>query len=301
MELLKYLQTWRASWLDAIVDASTYLGDEVFFMVVGLLLLWCIDKKWGFRLLFVGMLGTSVNQLLKGIFLIPRPWVLDPTFEIVESARAGATGYSFPSGHTHSATSVFTTLAVWQRKKWVTAVCAALILVVGFSRMYLGVHTPLDVGVSLIVGLVLTLALLRLFDRAGEKGTMQIVAATTAFTALVLLYLCVAPKGERNMAEFDLHGVESMSKMLGASIGVALAWYLDMRYIHFETKAPLWAQIVKLLGGVLLVLAVKSGMKPVFVSVLGDNALADGIRYFLIAVAGGIVWPMTFRWYSKAK
>jgi len=299
MELLKYLQTVRMPWLDSVVDALTYLGDEVFFMLVGLLLLWCIDKKWGFRLLFVGMLGTSFNQLLKGIFLIPRPWILDPTFEIVESARAGATGYSFPSGHTHSAVSVFTTLAVWQKKKWVTAGCVLLMLVVGFSRMYLGVHTPLDVGVSLIAGLVLTLVLLHLFERADEKKTLRITLCTTVFTALVLAYLCLVPKGEKNMPEFDLHGVESMSKMLGASVGVMLAWYLDMKYVHFETKAPLWAQAVKLLGGVALVLLVKSGMKPVFNFIFGDNAMADGVRYFAIAAAGGILWPMTFRFLGK--
>ncbi|MBR6526003.1 MAG: phosphatase PAP2 family protein [Clostridia bacterium] len=302
MELLKYLQQWRMPWLDAVVDALTYLGDEVFFMLAGLLLLWCINKKWGFRLLFIGMLGTSLNQLLKGIFCIPRPWILDPNFQIVESARGGATGYSFPSGHTHSAANVFGTLAMMIRKKWVTALCILLVLVVGFSRMYLGVHTPLDVGVSLLLGLVTVCGMGLLFERAkNDRNTLLVAAGAVVFTALALLYLLFAPKTERNMAEFDAHGIESMGKMLGASIGVLLSWWVDMRYTHFETKAPLWGQIVKVVVGAALVLGVKSGMKPLFVQLLGDNALADGLRYFCIAAAGGVFWPMSFRFFAGRK
>ena len=113
MELLKVLEGIRTPFLNEIMSIITVLGDETFFMVVGMIMLWCVSKKWGYRLMLIGMTGTAFNQLLKYIFLIPRPWVLDPTFTIVESAREGATGSSFPSGHTHSAVSVFGTLAMW--------------------------------------------------------------------------------------------------------------------------------------------------------------------------------------------
>ena len=299
MELLKYLQQWRTPFLDHVVDALTHLGDETFFMLAGLLLLWCINKKWGFRLLFIGMLGTSLNQLLKGIFCIPRPWILDPTFQIVESAREGATGYSFPSGHTHSAANVFGTLAFVIRKKWATWLCVLMVLAVGFSRMYLGVHTPMDVGVSLVLGFITVCGMVFLFERAKtKKQTLCAAAASVAFTALVLLHLLLAPKTERNIAAFDAHGIETMGKMLGASLGLLLSWFVDMHYTHFETKAPWCGQLVKVAAGALLVLAVKSGMKPLFVACLGDNALADGLRYFCIAVVGGVLWPMSFRFFN---
>ena len=134
MELLKVLEGIRSPFLNEIMSIITVLGDETFFMVVGMIMLWCVSKKWGYRLMLIGMTGTAFNQLLKYIFLIPRPWVLDPTFTIVESAREGATGYSFPSGHTHSAVSVFGTLAMWVKDKVMTVICILMIALVAFSR-----------------------------------------------------------------------------------------------------------------------------------------------------------------------
>ena len=106
MTFLKMLESIRTPFWDQVAAAVTLLGEETFFMLVGLALVWCFDKRWGFRLLFVGLTGTVLNQLLKAVFLIPRPWVIAPEFTIVEAARAGATGYSFPSGHTQSAACV---------------------------------------------------------------------------------------------------------------------------------------------------------------------------------------------------
>ena len=117
MTFLKMLESIRTPFWDQVAAAVTLLGEETFFMLVGLALVWCFDKRWGFRLLFVGLTGTVLNQLLKAVFLIPRPWVIDPEFTIVDTARAGATGYSFPSGHTQSAACVLGMLALWVRDR----------------------------------------------------------------------------------------------------------------------------------------------------------------------------------------
>jgi undecaprenyl-diphosphatase len=81
--------------------------DEVF---------WCFDKKHGYFLITIGFLGTVINQFLKVLFRIPRPWVKDPNFTIVESAKEAATGYSFPSGHTQSAVGSFGAVARFTKK-----------------------------------------------------------------------------------------------------------------------------------------------------------------------------------------
>lgn len=300
MELLKLIEGIRTPFLNEIMSLVTMLGDETFFMIVGMTVMWCISKKWGFRLMIIGLAGTGFNQLLKYIFLVPRPWVLDPTFTIVESAREGAGGYSFPSGHTHSAVSVFGTLAMWLKNKWATVICIALIAVVAFSRMYLGVHTPMDVGVSLVLGGALVVILCKLLDRTEHsgKGKAAIAIGLLALIAAVLAYMYLAPVTERNMPEVDLHGKESLWKLLGAATGLVLAWFVDERWTHFDTEAPLWGQLVKLLGGVVIVVAVKSGLKPVLVALMGDVPLAHALRYFLMAAAGAALWPMTFRFYA---
>lgn len=49
------------------------MGDETFFMVIGMFVFWCVNKKWGYRFMILGLSGTALNQLLNAIFLIPRP------------------------------------------------------------------------------------------------------------------------------------------------------------------------------------------------------------------------------------
>ena len=301
MTILKWLEGLRAPWLDSLMSAVTELGDETVFMVAGLVILWCVNKRWGFRFLLTGLTGSVMNQLLKAIFLIPRPWVLDPSFTIVESARAGATGYSFPSGHTQSAATLFGTLAMWSRRLWSTLLCVALVLLVGFSRMYLGVHTPLDVGVSLLTGVVTVVLICRLCDwaEASSRRLMWLLAGCVGFALALVLYVLLAPAREANVPEFDAHGVKAAWQLMGAMAGLALAWLLDEKLVHFDTRAVWWAQVLKLLVGLGLVLLVKSGLKPLFALLFGGAEWATGLRYFLLTVVGGAVWPMTFGFFSR--
>lgn len=301
MVFLKMLSQIRSPFWDGVVSAVTLLGEETFFMLVGLMAFWCLNKKWGYRFMIIGLSGSILNQLLKAIFLIPRPWVLDPTFTIVESAREAATGYSFPSGHTQSAATVFGTLAAWIGKTWITVGCILLIALVGFSRMYLGVHTPLDVGVSFITGAMTVLGFLYLFHRAegSRKGKIGIGLIALILALALLAYVSFAPVTERNIAEFDAHGVENAWKLLGTLSGMLLAWWVDDRYTHFETKAVWWAQIGKLLIGLGLVMAIRLGMKPVLNLIFPGAAFSGAIRYFLMAAVGGALWPMTFGFWSR--
>lgn len=112
MNLLYALESVRTPFWDAVFSAVTHLGEETVFMVAAILIFWCVSKQEGYYLLLMGFFGTVVNQFLKLLFRIPRPWVRDPDFTIVESARAQATGYSFPSGHTQNAVATFGALPV---------------------------------------------------------------------------------------------------------------------------------------------------------------------------------------------
>ena len=102
MDFLRLLAAGRCGALDTFFSGLTYFGSEIAFMAAALLIFWCVDKRQGYYVFLVGALGTVCNQFLKLAFRIPRPWVLDPDFQIVEAARADATGYSFPSGHTQN-------------------------------------------------------------------------------------------------------------------------------------------------------------------------------------------------------
>ena len=300
MQLLYAIQSIRTPLLDGIFGVITRLGEETILLVIGMLIIWCLNKKWGFRFLSAGLVGTALNQLLKAIFLIPRPWVLDPEFEIVESAREAATGYSFPSGHTQSAGTVFGMIAMWLKKRAVTVACVIVILLVGFSRMYLGVHTPYDVGVSLLTSVLTVFGVTALCERAKTaKQTAALLSGMVGFAVVLVLYVTFAPKRATNVAEFDAHGVENAWKLLGSMIGLAVAWVMDERYTHFDTKAVWWAQVIKLAAGFALVMLIKEGGKPVLRALLDGHHAAEAIRYFLMVMVGVGFWPMTFKWFAK--
>ena len=159
MKVLYWLESIRAPWLDAVMLAISQLGGEILFMAIVIALFWCTDKRKGYYLMTVGFFGIVANQFLKLVFRVSRPWIRDPEFTIVEGARAGATGYSFPSGHTQNAAAVLGCPARMARKKGLKITLWVLYALVGISRMYLGVHTPYDVGVGVVMGLVLVFGL----------------------------------------------------------------------------------------------------------------------------------------------
>ena len=301
MEFLYALESIRNPVCDAIMSVVTQLGGEMVYMAVAIVAFWCVSKGLGYYILTVGFAGTVLNQFLKITCRIPRPWVQDPDFTIVESAREAATGYSFPSGHTQNAFASFGCLGMWSRRTLWRAVCAAVILLIAFSRMYLGVHTPLDVGVSLVSGLALTLALWPLFrDIESHPGRMYAaIGAMLALTLAYLLYVELYPFPADTDAENLASALENGYKLLGAGAAMLLSYALDRKYIHFETKAPLMGQVLKCVIGLALVMSVRAVLKAPLYALFGNPNIADAARYFIMVFVAAAVWPMTFRFFAR--
>lgn len=301
MDILYALEKIRTPFWNGVMSAVTQLGGEVIFIVAAVVVFWCVSKWEGYYLMTIAFCGTVLNQFLKLICRVPRPWVRDPNFTIVESARAEATGYSFPSGHTQNAIGLFGGMARWGGRRWVRLGLTALALVIAFSRMYLGVHTPADVGVSLVLAAALVLGLYPLMRRAQEKPRYMgyvlaaMLVVSGAFVVFVEAYGFSADTDAENLAS----GIGIAWKMLGAVAGMTLAWLLDRRYIHFETQAVWWVQVIKVAVGMALLLAIKSGLKAPLLALLGHEGLAGGVRYFLLVLVAGAVWPLVFRPMSK--
>ena len=297
MEFLYLLESIRTPFLDQVFSLITHLGSSQVFVVLAVVMFWCVNKSQGLYLLSVGCFGTTVNQFLKITCRVPRPWVRDPDFTIVESARADATGYSFPSGHTQNSVGTFGCLAMGAKKNWARILFIALAVLTAFSRMYLGVHTPSDVLVSAVIALVRVLAMYPLFRGLEEKPErgLWILLGLFAVNVLYVLYANLWQFPADVDPENLEHGVKNAAKLMGALLGMAIGYGIDLKWIRFKTEATVVGQILKCVLGLAIVLAIKEGLKPV----LGSGSLSSAVRYGLITLFAAGVWPMTFPFFAK--
>ncbi len=300
MEFLYFLEDLRNPVLDWVMQLFTHLGEETVFMAVAMLFLWCINKYEGYYLLTVGFLGTQINQLLKVTFRIPRPWVKDPNFTVVKSAVPEATGYSFPSGHTQSAVGTFGSIARWTGRTWLRILCIAFCVIVPITRMYLGVHTPADVGVSVLIAAVLIFGLYPLIHKAAEhpKGMRILMAALLAWSVGQVLFMELFPFPADANGEELFSGLKNAYKMLGAVAGFVVVYELDQRYIRYETAGCWWVQLLKWIPGLGLSVALKEVAYLAF-GFLPGELLHRMIAYFLLVIFAGALWPMTFKYIRK--
>ncbi|MBR5296125.1 MAG: phosphatase PAP2 family protein [Clostridia bacterium] len=305
MSFLYFLEDLRCPVLDFLFSAITLFGEETIFMAVGMIFFWCVDKFHGYYLLCVGFFGTLINQFLKITCRIPRPWVKDPDFTIVESAREGASGYSFPSGHTQVSTGLYGGAARIAKKKTRRILLIVLASLIALSRMYLGVHTPADVFVS--VGIAATLIFIGypIFQkgRTNPKLMYGVLALFLTVSICFLVYVTTFPFPEEIYAADTVHNLESALKnaytLLGCSLGFFVVYTVDLKWINFQTEAVWWAQILKVFGGLALVILVKEGLKVPLDALFQGHLAARSLRYFIMVVTAGSLWPLTFPYFAK--
>ena len=299
MEFLYFLERIRVPGLNEFMSVITYLGSETAFLIIALTMFWCIDKRRGYYILSVGFIGTIINQFMKLTFRIPRPFEVDPNFTILESARADATGFSFPSGHTQSSVGTFGGIAYTTAKRTTKILMIAIAILVPFSRMYVGVHTPQDVLVAAAIAIALILVVKPVVYKHKGKFIPVMLGFMTLLAIAYLCYVTLIPAPTDVTAERWNSGIESAYTLFGALIGLLFVYAIDEKWLNFPTKAMWWAQIIKVVLGLGVVLLVKSGLKPILNALCGEY-LGRSVRYFLVVIFAGIIWPLTFRLFEKS-
>ena len=228
--------------------------------LIPLYIYWCQDKKAGCIMAFSLSVGSLANHILKLTFCIERPWLLDARITPPEIAIRNQGGYSFPSGHAQLAAGYLIGTAVWAgRKKALSALCIIALILIGFSRVYLGVHTLLDVLAGVLEAAVLLWLFSRLINWFWDD------AKRTAFVSAALVVIAMASAVYFFMKPYPLH-FDTSGKLLtdpknmitlsgvGATIGFAAGLYLERRFIRFSTAVPPKVKITRLIVGIIVYL-----------------------------------------------
>ena len=297
MELLKLLESLRTPFLDSAVGAVTHLGDELFVTVLMLAIFWCVDKRAAYIIGTAFFLAGITVQGMKIFFRVDRPWVIDPGFSPVPSAMEKATGYSFPSGHTQSAATIFGSFGVLAKRKYVKAVCFAVPFLVAFSRMYLGVHTLRDVAASLAISALFIFISFKSMGggRARSKKSsglalsLFVAAYSAAVLAVALMLFSQGKIGEQYLSD--------SLKAAGAGLGFAIGFYIERNFIRFSVETrSFFSQLLKLACGLAGTFAILEGMKLI----PGAGLAADIARYFLVAMWAFVFFPLIIRRFFQA-
>ena len=150
LQILHWFESLHNGLLDPFMVCITKLGDKGLFWILLAAALICTKKYRRAGVTMALALIFSVifcNGLMKNIVARPRPFWVDPTFNLLVKAP---TDYSFPSGHTSASFASALALLMWHKREGICAVVLASLI--ALSRLYLTVHYPTDVLVSLVLG-----------------------------------------------------------------------------------------------------------------------------------------------------
>lgn len=293
MDFLRMLSEIRQPFWDTLFQYITIMAQEVFVIVVLCWFYWCHDKILAYSLGFTYFLSGLLVQGLKLTFRIPRPWILDPDFEPVASAVPAATGYSFPSGHTQSGTALFSTLGFNSKHKIWKCICFFFMLMIGFSRMYLGVHTPKDVLTALILTFVISYVIHKYLKKDLEKPEKA------KFFGLLLFIICVLMFVYTCFFYFtqteDQYMAKSAFKACGAGFGFALGYYLERTKIQFTPPTTIKEKVLRFVIGLVSVVI----LMLFFELTLDKFLVRKIISYFILVLWIVAIYPAIFTRWKK--
>ena len=301
IEYLLWLQNFRElthGFFDPFFLAVTHFGEFLIFTAFLTLIYWSLNKKTGEFLIITNVFSILCNQFIKMTACIERPWILSDKIKPVSDAIPKATGYSFPSGHTARAMSVWGGLAVWfWDKKIIRYSMFLLILLIAFSRNYLVVHTLQDVVVSFVIGLILLYFLKKIFDKIDGDNNIDLKIFLFGIIAAAIMTSTVVFK----YYHFDSQKISSYIYQLpsfcfhcGYIIGTFLGWFACRKLITFETEnISVLTKILRFVFGYSFLLILLYQVVNIFISDFG-KCRGNFIGAFVIGLFITFLYPWVF-------
>ena len=308
LEIIKWLQENRNGFTDFLFEFFTFFGEELVVIGILMFIYWSVNKDYGKRLAVVMFLSVAINRLLKVIISRPRPYLVDSSIENLRPETSG--GSSMPSGHTQSASTTFFGVYYGFKRKYLLISAIIITILVGFSRLYLGVHYLTDVITGGLLGMALVYLLNNLLDRVKNIDFWYRIAAVIAFIGFLVFFIFYLIDANRGLV-FDGRSFYLKMKSLGQAMAVLIAFVcgleFERKYVRFTHHKDYKRNIIRFCLGIAIVLILYLGLKGLFRLFVNPETLTnqmipsiiavlfDFIRYFIIVFVAIGLYPISFK------
>jgi membrane-associated phospholipid phosphatase len=274
-------------WVELFFRVITELGSDYFYVALIAIGFWAVDKRASIMTAFVLIVSVVSNYWLKITFRNPRPlstnWL----------PGTHVSNYSLPSGHAQNSTTLWGWLGIKIKTWWMGVLSTVLIVLIGLSRVYIGVHWLGDVLLGWVVGLLLLIVLWRL-----EEPTQSVLSKYNP----IMLYLGLALLGIVAMILTELLSpvtIVGLEDNFGANggliIGLGVGLALENRYVNFKISSKhgkKWRMALRIVIGLILVFVIMLGLAPILPT---EVYWLRAIRYALGAIVVVFIWPFLFK------
>lgn len=276
IEIIKTIQSIISPFWDMFFQIVTMTGEESFYIIAAAIIFWCVNKKFGYKLGFALLTSTISNIVLKDMINAARPIGVPG----IRSLRLEtATGQSFPSGHTQGATTFWVSCIIKVRRKWIYIVGLLAIILVSLSRLYLGLHYPIDVIGGIVIGIICVFISNYIFDYA-ERTQKACVLMIIIVPTLIGMFVF------RDKEYYTIAGT-----VLGFYIG----YILESKYVQYDVRNSIVKQLMKLVFGLVILMSLKGMLKVM----LPLNVVSDFFRYIVIGLWITVGAPCIFKRFVR--
>lgn len=304
IQYLIFLQNVRNHLPTFVGKFMMFVSDAAIFLefLIPMFLYWCISKRKAIFVAYTLGFSSVLNQLLKNIFCIYRPWIRDARIQPFGNAQFSATGYSFPSGHSQVASATFGGVAYcyWKEKFFVNAMIF-LALLVGFSRNFLGCHTPQDVFVGLCEGVAFVMLMHFVLGWTWSKKEREkfVVIAGIVFAAAMLVFTELKPYPIRQAQDILLVNPEKMKldcyRNAGILVGILLGIFLEQKFVNFEIEVSWFKKTLRFAIGSAVAAGLFIGLSSLFFKIGLNQKAANFITTFSLTFFIFFLGPLAMK------
>lgn len=277
IEILKAIRKNCSSFWNTFFQIVSYLGESVVVIGIIVIIYFMYDKQFGKKLIFTLFSSLLINNAIKGIVKYPRPFVYDSSLDPL--SKNTATGYSFPSGHTQTASTLYIGIAKGSKierkfnidKSIIWIISITLIVLVGLSRIMLAVHYPKDVIIGLILGIASVYLFFAIYDKFGKKNEF-LINIIILLIFFPFLFIFNEKTYEFTYPYKDFYTVYSLF------LGYTLGSVIDNKYVNYSCNTSMIKKILRTIVSFLIIIVCIGGLKIIFPK---NNMFFVFLRYFL--------------------